>query len=189
MTLQAWSHFLASNWFGRLFSSICIVDGNVIVTVRSFLDVVLLVEFLRRQTFSQFSQLLDCWAVDLYSLEERFQLNYLFLSLRFNFRLIIRCFLKDGGVMPSLTAIFHSASWLEREVWDLFGIIFSSHPDLRRILTDYGFVGFPLRKDFPLSGYLECRYSSELSKVILEPIELIQEFRFFQYLSPWSSLG
>ena len=133
----------------------------------------------------KFSQLLELTAVDYPDREERFNLVYIFLSIEFNSRIILTTNLSEEDTIESITSLFPSANWYEREVWDLFGIAFINHPDLRRILTDYGFNGFPLRKDFPLSGNVEVRYDMATKKVIYEPVNLVQEYRDFDFLSPW----
>jgi NADH dehydrogenase (ubiquinone) Fe-S protein 3 len=149
-------------------------------------------QFLRDQSQCQFAQLSELTAVDwpADSAIGRFELIYCLLSLRFNSRLIIHCRAPSSTIpsVPSVTELFPSANWSEREVFDMFGINFEGHPDLRRILTDYGFEGHPLRKDFPLSGFVEVRYDDELKRVIEEPVELTQEFRKFKYSVPWEQV-
>jgi len=117
--------------------------------------------------------------------DERFQVNYYVLSLPYEMRILIKVNLKNLSFIDSVSNIYNSASWLEREIWDLFGIFFKNHPDLRRILTDYGFEGYALRKDFPLSGYTEIMYTTELKKITVKPLELTQEYRAFDFVSPW----
>jgi len=117
---------------------------------------------------------------------DRFEVSYELLSLKFNNRLRVKTSINEVGSLESITKVYNSANWWEREVWDMFGIFFSNHPDLRRILTDYGFEGYPLRKDFPLSGYVEVRYDDTVKRVVCEPLELAQEFRSFNFESPWS---
>ena len=133
----------------------------------------------------KFNQLTDIVAVDYPSEKKRFEVVYIFLSITFNYRIFLSISVAEDESVDSLTSIFPSANWYEREVWDLFGITFNNHPDLRRILTDYGFNGFPLRKDFPLSGNVEVRYDLASKKVIYEPIKLAQAFRTFDFESPW----
>lgn len=116
----------------------------------------------------------------------RFQLNYYLLSFRFNFRLSIRFSFPEGVVVPTASDLFPAAVWLERETWDMYGIFFSGHADLRRLLTDYGFNGHPLRKDFPLSGYSQLRYDDESKQIISESVSFSQEYRYFDFLNPWS---
>ena len=132
-----------------------------------------------------FDQLIDITAVDYPSKDSRFQVVYIFLSMVLNKRLILKTNIKENELIESITPIHKSANWYERECYDLFGIQFSNHPDLRRILTDYNFEGHPLRKDFPLTGHTEVRYSEDEKKVIYEPVKLEQNYRNFDYESPW----
>ena len=141
--------------------------------------------FLKTNEKCKFKQLIDITAVDYPENEKRFKLVYLLLSHEFNARILIDCFINENEIPPSLTKIYPSANWMEREVFDMYGISFKDHPDLRRILTDYGFEGYPLRKDFPLTGHNEVRYSEEEKKVIYEPVKLEQNYRNFDYESPW----
>ena len=145
-------------------------------------DVIL---FLKTNPKTKFRQLIDITAVDFPEKEIRFKLIYLLLSHELNHRIIIEMEIKDKEIIQSITSIFPSANWMEREVFDMYGIEFKDHPDLRRILTDYGFEGHPLRKDFPLTGHNEVRYSNENKKVIYEPVKLEQNYRNFDYESPW----
>ena len=135
-----------------------------------------------------FTQLIDLTAVDYPERKERFDMVYQMLSMRNNMRLRLVASVGQGQAMQSVTGVFMSANWAEREVWDMFGIFFSGHPDLRRLLTDYGFEGHPLRKDFPLTGHVEVRYDDAQRRVINEPVHLVQEFRDFDFLSPWEGL-
>ena len=146
------------------------------------LDVIL---FLKTNKDTKFKQLIDITAVDYPENSKRFKMVYLFLSHQFNQRIIINSLINENEVVPSLTKIFPSANWMEREVFDMYGVKFKDHPDLRRILTDYGFEGHPLRKDFPLTGHNEVRYSEDEKKVIYEPVKLEQNYRNFDYESPW----
>ena len=141
--------------------------------------------FLKINSLTKFRQLIDITAVDYPERDRRFTMVYLLLSHETNSRIVIDCNIKEGEVVPSLTSIYPSANWMEREVFDMYGIDFKDHPDLRRILTDYGFKGHPLRKDFPLTGHNEVRYSEEEKKVIYEPVKLEQNYRNFDYESPW----
>jgi len=145
-------------------------------------DVIL---FLKVNENTKFRQLIDITAVDYPNEEKRFKVVYLFLSHEYNVRIIINCSINENEKIPSITNIFPSANWMEREVFDMYGISFNDHPDLRRILTDYGFEGHPLRKDFPLTGHNEVRYSVDEKKVIYEPVKLEQNYRKFDYESPW----
>ena len=146
------------------------------------LDVIL---FLKTSKDTKFKQLIDITAVDYPENSKRFKMIYLFLSHQFNQRIIISFLINENEVVPSLTKIFPSANWMEREVFDMYGVKFKDHPDLRRILTDYGFEGHPLRKDFPLTGHNEVRYSEDEKKVVYEPVKLEQNYRNFDYESPW----
>ena len=141
--------------------------------------------FLKTNEKCRFKQLIDITAVDYPEKEKRFKMVYLLLSHENNLRIIINVNIDEKEIVHSITKIFPSANWMEREVFDMYGISFKEHPDLRRILTDYGFDGYPLRKDFPLTGHTEVRYSEEKKKVIYEPVELDQEYRDFDLESPW----
>ncbi len=141
--------------------------------------------FIKSNKDTKFRQLIDITVVDYPEKTQRFKVVYLFLSHEFNQRIILKYSINENEVIPSLTSIFPAANWMEREVFDMYGIKFKNHPDLRRILTDYGFEGHPLRKDFPLTGNTEVRYSEEQKKVINEPIKLEQNYRNFDYESPW----
>jgi len=141
--------------------------------------------FLKTNDKCRFKQLIDITAVDYPKNEKRFKIVYLLLSHENNLRIIIQTAIDEKIEVPSIIKIFPSANWMEREVFDMYGISFKDHPDLRRILTDYGFVGHPLRKDFPLTGHTEVRYSEEEKKVIYEPVKLDQEYRNFDFDSPW----
>lgn len=142
-------------------------------------------EFLRDHTNTQFKMLVDITGVDYPSRKARFEVVYNLLSVQYNARIRIKTCVDEITPVDSLVEIYPSANWYERETWDMFGIFFTKHPDLRRILTDYGFQGHPLRKDFPLSGYSEVRYDDSEKRVISEPIEMTQEFRYFDFASPW----
>ena len=141
--------------------------------------------FIKSNENTKFRQLIDVTAVDYPENLQRFKLVYLFLSHEFNQRIILTYMINENEVIPSLTSIYPAANWMEREVFDMYGVKFKDHPDLRRILTDYGFEGHPLRKDFPLTGHTEVRYSEDQKKVIKEPVKLEQNYRNFDYESPW----
>ena len=141
--------------------------------------------FLKTNDKCKFKQLIDITAVDYPSKEKRFKMIYLLLSHENNFRIVISAYIEEKTKVPSIAKIFPSANWMEREVFDMYGISFLDHPDLRRILTDYGFEGYPLRKDFPLTGHTEVRYSEDSKKVIYESVKLDQEYRNFDFESPW----
>ena len=148
-------------------------------------DLLEVILFLKNNIETKFKQLIDITAVDYPEKEKRFKLVYLFLSHEINSRIIVDFFVNENEIVSSLTSIFPSANWMEREVFDMYGIKFKDHPDLRRILTDYNFEGHPLRKDFPLTGHNEVRYSEDNKKVIYEPVKLEQNYRNFDFESPW----
>ena len=135
-----------------------------------------------------FKQLMDVCGADWPEREERLEVVYNLLSLKHNRRIRLKVTTREGVPVPSATAVYGSANWFERETWDMYGVLFDNHPDLRRILTDYGFEGHPLRKDFPLTGYVEVRYDDELKRVVYEPVKLTQDFRTFDFLSPWEGM-
>ncbi|MEH6749237.1 MAG: NADH-quinone oxidoreductase subunit C [Paracoccaceae bacterium] len=143
------------------------------------------VEFLKVDRNCRFSTLVDLTAVDYPGREKRFDVVYHFLSMYRNQRIRLRVAIREDEMVHSITNIYPSANWFEREVFDMFGILFSGHPDLRRILTDYGFRGHPLRKDFPTTGYTEVRYDEAQKRVVYEPVNLVQEYRQFDFMSPW----
>lgn len=146
------------------------------------------VKFLKLHENFRYNCLVDISCIDRLSHLNRFLIFYHFLSISFNHRITIFIESNEVLLVPSITFLFKSANWLEREVWDMFGVFFYNHPDLRRILTDYGFEGFPLRKDFPLIGYEEVRYDDEKKRVVYEPLEVSQEFRSFNFISPWEQI-
>ena len=155
---------------------------NVTVTLAGLTD---FVEFLRADRSCRFGTLVDITAVDYPERAARFDVVYHFLSMYQNARIRLRVQCREEDMVPSISDIHPSANWFEREVFDMFGIIFSGHPDLRRILTDYGFRGHPLRKDFPTTGYTEVRYDEALKRVVYEPVKLVQDYRQFDFMSPW----
>ena len=161
-----------------------IKHGQLYINIESedLIDVTL---FIKSNENTKFRQLIDVTAVDHPENNKRFRIVYLFLSHEFNQRIILSYLISENEVIPSLTSIFPAANWMEREVFDMYGVKFKDHPDLRRILTDYGFEGHPLRKDFPLTGHTEVRYSEDQKKVINEPVKLEQNYRNFDYESPW----
>jgi len=148
-------------------------------------DLINVALFIKSNENTKFRQLIDVTVVDYPENTQRFKIIYLFLSHEYNQRIILSYFISENEVIPSLTAIYPAANWMEREVFDMYGVKFKDHPDLRRILTDYGFEGHPLRKDFPLTGHTEVRYSEDQKKVIIEPVKLEQNYRNFDYESPW----
>ena len=161
-----------------------IKHGQLYLTIdnEDLLDVIL---FLKTNKDTKFRQLIDITAVDYLENPKRFKIVYLFLSHEINQRIILNYFISENEVISSLTKIFPAANWMEREVFDMYGIKFKDHPDLRRILTDYDFEGYPLRKDFPLTGHNEVRYSEDEKKVIYESVKLEQNYRNFDFESPW----
>lgn len=161
------------------------LKGNQLIICISENKLPMVLHFLRDNCLFLCKQLLDIFVTDYPNRKNRFEINYLLVSIKHNLRVIIRINVQETAYLPSVSNIFKSANWLEREVWDMFGIYFYNHPDLRRILTDYGFFGYPLRKDFPLTGYLEVRYDDDEKRVVLEPLEIMQEFRYFDFKQPW----
>jgi NADH-quinone oxidoreductase subunit C len=154
------------------------------VTARAS-DIVTVMRFLRDDVRCQFVNLIDITAVDWPSREQRFDVVYHLLSPKLNVRIRVKAATDEDTAVPSIIDAFPGADWFERETYDLYGVVFTGHPDMRRILTDYGFEGHPLRKDFPLTGFVEVRYDDELKRVVYEPVRLTQEFRNFDFLSPW----
>ncbi len=148
-------------------------------------DLIDVILFLKNNENTKFRQLIDITAVDYPQKDKRFKLVYMFLSHEYNSRLVLEYFINEDEIVPTITNIYPASNWMEREVFDMYGIKFKDHPDLRRILTDYGFEGYPLRKDFPLTGHNEVRYSEDQKKVIYEPVKLEQNYRNFDYESPW----
>lgn len=150
------------------------------------------VQFFKINLFTLCNQLLDLTIIDKVEMplknKDRFEFIYMLISTVYNLRIFIRGFISLFDYLPSVSSLFNSANWLEREIWDMYGIFILNHPNLRRILTDYGFIGFPFRKDFPLSGYIELRYDEITKSVIIEPLELMQEFRLFKLEIPWKVL-
>jgi NADH-quinone oxidoreductase subunit C len=164
-----------------------IMVGELIVTVarESILRVLL---HLRDDPGCGFEQLVDLCGADYPSRPERFEVVYNLLSLRHNWRVRVKVATDEDTPVPSAAGVFPCATWFERETWDMYGVFFSDNPDLRRILTDYGFDGHPLRKDFPLTGYVELRYDEQQKRVVYEPVKLVQDFRTFDFLSPWEGM-
>ena len=166
-------------------SSIAVGQLTLVVPHQSIAKIL---TFLRDGEGLAFRQLVDLCGVDYPSRSPRFEVVYHMLSLKHNQRLRLKVKVDESDIVPSVSSIFRSANWLEREVWDMYGIRFSGHPDLRRLLTDYGFEGFPLRKDFPLTGHVQVRYDQETKKVQNEPVDLQQQFRRFDFESPWQGM-
>jgi NADH-quinone oxidoreductase subunit C len=177
---------LAKN-FGSAILSVKIALDELSVHVETS-EIQKVLVFLRDDINCQFKLLMELCGVDYPERENRFEVVYCLLSLSRNIRLKIRVSANERIPVPSVAGVFSSAGWWEREVWDLFGIFFSGHPDLRRILSDYGFEGHPLRKDFPLTGYVEVRYDDSQKRVVYEPVSLTQEFRDFDFMSPWEGI-
>ncbi len=166
-----------------IISSSSISSENIIVVDSK--HIIFVLNFLKKHINTQYNLLTSISGVDLLTSEYRFSVVYDLLSLSLNSRLRVKLFIDEIANVDSVTSVFRNADWWEREIWDLFGIYFQKHSDLRRILTDYGFEGFPLRKDFPLSGYVEVRYDQAKKRIVVEPLELAQEFRSFKYETPW----
>ena len=157
-------------------------EFQIIVPSKKIFDVL---TKLHSNSYFAFDQLIDITAIDYPEKPTRFEVVYLLLSTITNQRLTVKICVNEGELVQSCVSIFKSANWSEREIWDMFGIFFSGHPDLRRLLTDYGFEGHPLRKDFPLTGRVQVKYDTDQNKVIYEPVNLVQEYRDFDFLSPW----
>jgi len=181
--LQTLERFINSELSSKIKKSI--IENDEFLIEINYQDLIEVVQFLKSNEKCKFRQLIDIAGVDYPDEEKRFQLVYLFLSHEYNSRIKILLKLESNQTIISLTKIFPSANWMEREVFDMYGIKFKNHPDLRRILTDYGFKGHPLRKDFPLTGFNEVRYSEKEKKVIYEPVKLEQNYRNFDFESPW----
>jgi NADH-quinone oxidoreductase subunit C len=164
-----------------------VVRDELIIRARRD-DIVRVLLILRDDPRLSFNQLADLFGVDYPDRPERFEIVYNLLSLTRNQRCRVKVSVAEGEAVPSVTRIHSCANWFEREAWDMYGVFFSDHPDLRRILTDYGFEGHPLRKDFPLTGYVEVRYDEDQKRVIYEPVSLPQDFRNFDFLSPWEGI-
>ncbi len=162
----------------------CIKSDMLVVSVKAE-NIVGFLTFLRDDARCQFKQLIDVTAVDYPEKEERFEVIYNLLSIRYNNRIVVKVQVAENELVPTVTGVFSAANWFEREVWDMYGVFFADHPDLRRILSDYGFSGHPQRKDFPLSGYVQLKYDEEKQRVVYEPVKLDQEFRTFDFASPW----
>ncbi len=163
-------------------TSVAFGELTVTVAASSLPD---FIRFLKADETCRFSTLIDITAVDYPQRRSRFDVVYHFLSMYRNQRIRIKTAIREDEMVPSIVEVHPSANWFEREVFDMFGILFSGHPDLRRILTDYGFRGHPLRKDFPTTGYVEVRYDEEAKRVVYEPVSLVQDYRQFDFMSPW----
>lgn len=165
--------------------------GQIHVFLKNPENILKTIFFLKYNCFFLCNQLLDFTIIDRIEMpikeNKRFEYIYIILSTYYNIRVFVRGFISFFEALPSLVSLFNSSNWLEREIWDLYGIFFIGHPDLRRILTDYGFSGFPFRKDFPLSGYVELRYDEVMKSIVMEPLELTQEFRYFKLENSWKN--
>jgi len=188
-----WQDVEKLSTFGQYIAAICPkYVQDVRITSTKELEVLIhpegilpVMAILRDHTNAQFKNLMELTAIDVPKREFRFELVYCLLSMKHNARVMVKTYTDELTPVDSLCAMFKSADWAEREVWDMYGVYFAGHPDLRRILTDYGFEGHPQRKDFPLSGFTECRYDDELRRVVWEPVEIAQEFRKFELDTPW----
>ena len=172
------------NALGASITDYKVAYGELTVTAKAA-DMVKVATFLRDDAACQFVSIIDATAVDWPSREQRFDVVYHLLSPRLNQRIRVKAATDEVTPVPSVIEVYSGADWYEREAFDLYGVLFSGHPDLRRILTDYGFEGHPLRKDFPLTGFVEVRYDDEQKRVVYQPVELAQEFRDFDFMSPW----
>ena len=177
------------DYLKKIISEQNVIDrGNYFELIVDSNEVLSIIKELKINKDLLFDQLIDITAIDYPSSKNRFQIVYILQSLTKNKRIIVKTNLEEGIGIETITSVFKSADWYERECFDLFGIEFNNHPDLRRIMTDYGFEGYPLRKDFPLTGHNEVRYDHHEEKVIYEPVKLPQEFRNFDYESPWEGM-
>lgn len=164
------------------------IKENVVCLETSLKYLYKLIKFLKLNHNCNLDQLVDICSIDYPGKAQRFILVYNLLSVRFNFRVRVSVKVDEITPAPTLVSLYSSANWLEREVWDMHGVFFNNHPDLRRILTDYGFEGFPLRKDFPQTGYVEVRYDDQKKNVLYEPLEMAQEYRTFDFFNPWKQV-
>ncbi|MBF0354073.1 MAG: NADH-quinone oxidoreductase subunit C [Alphaproteobacteria bacterium] len=162
-------------------------NGELVVLARLG-AIIHVLTHLRDDSSCMFKQLMDICGADYPDREHRFEVVYNLLSLKHNQRVRVKVLADEGDAVPTVTGVFSTAGWFEREVFDMYGIPFDGHPDLRRLLTDYNFEGYPLRKDFPLTGYYEVRYDDETKRIVYEPVKLVQEFRNFDFLSPWEGM-
>ena len=182
-TLQQLADYICSR-LGHLHCSPAIANGELALSIHRG-DVLTVLAFLRDDEACRFTQLMDLCGVDYPSRSERFEVVYNLLSLTHNRRIRVKLMTDESQAVPSAMHLFPAAGWFEREAWDMYGIMFAGHTDLRRILTDYGFDGHPQRRDFPLTGFVELRYDEVQKRVVYEPVKLTQAFRSFDYLSPW----
>ncbi len=185
-TLETLANHITAARFD-LFTGHEIVKDQLILTAKrdAIIDAL---RFLRDDSKCQYEMLIDITAVDWPERPERFDVVYQLLSIALNHRIRVKVITDEDSAVPSVIDVYKTAGWLEREIWDMYGIYFDNHPDLRRILTDYGFEGHPQRKDFPLTGYVELRYDNELKRTVYSPVQLVQDFRRFDFMSPWEAL-
>ncbi|OWF35092.1 NADH dehydrogenase [ubiquinone] iron-sulfur protein 3, mitochondrial-like [Mizuhopecten yessoensis] len=184
--LEKFGHYVAEN-LPKFVQEVRISAGDELDILVHPEGIFPTISFLKNHHTGQFLNIIDITTMDVPTRKYRFEMIYMLMSLHFNSRIKVRSYTDELTPVDSITSEFHGANWMEREVWDMFGVFFANHPDLRRILTDYGFEGHPFRKDFPLSGYVEVRYDDEERRVVVEPLELAQEFRKFEYSSPWET--
>ncbi len=183
LTLQGQSDYIVKKYPKARVETIA--NDNLIIYVQPS-QIIDFLTFLRDDKNLEFKQLLDLFGADMLGVRSpRFEVIYILLSLKLNNRITIKVAVEDEEEVPTVEGVFASANWFEREVYDMYGIVFTNHSDLRRILTDYGFEGHPLRKDFPVTGYKEVRYDEKLQRVVYEPVSLKQEFRSFDFEMPW----
>ena len=166
-------------------SKVLLYKDYVKLYLKNEKSLIFVLTFLKYHTFFRFNILVDIANVDFLKNTNRFELNFILLSIDYNFRVVLTLPISIDCIVSSVTNIFSSADWLEREVWDMYGIFFSKHPDLRRILTDYGFDGYPFRKDFPINGFVEIRYDEDKQYLVYEPLELMQNMRFYDFINPF----
>ena len=192
--MKTLSNFYLLNYFLKIVPkylaskiSLKLVDGTVVLQTDKK-DLMILISFLKYHWNLQYKTLVGITVTDYPNKKKRFKVSYFLLSYKLNNRIILNVNVSDKEPLNSISHIYEGANWYEREVWDLFGIFFLGHPDLRRILTDYGFEGFPFRKDFPQTGFVEVRYDDEKKYVLYENLEITQEYRFYKYLNPWSNI-
>lgn len=183
--LDEFSNYIVESLSQGMSASANIQNGNELTLNVPAKNIAQVLAFLRDDVRCQFKILTDICGVDFLDREKRFEVVYNLLSIKYNHRIRVKISVGEEELVPTATSVYSAAGWYEREVWDMYGVYFSGHPDLRRILTDYGFDGHPQRKDFPLTGYLEVRYDEEKKRVVYEPVKLSQEFRTFDFVSPW----
>jgi len=177
---------LLSHLLKKILNQSVTFSGNeFVLNLKNSDELISTLSCLKYHSEFQFETLMDLYGLDYPSRKKRYEVQYLLGTLLYNQRLRIRLEVGEEEGVPSIVSLYPSANWLERETWDMYGIFFEGHPDLRRILTDYGFEGFPLRKDFPITGFLEVRYDESEKRIVYEPVELMQEYRLFHFLSPW----